>query len=118
MLRKTYWTKPDVTKNMLRRLVLLLCLLPFSAQGAELPRVAVTPFHNASGKNMEVRGDDMTGWMAGELKKTKKWNVIRAEQLGPVLGNAKRNGDGFDAETEAAVRALPADYILYGRIEV
>jgi hypothetical protein len=99
-------------------LVFLFCLLwnQLSIAGEKF-RFAVPSFRNSTGKTLRTSGSEMAKWMSKELQKNKKFELIDSERVGKITANAKWNETRYVPEIEERFRKLPADFLLYGRIE-
>jgi Curli production assembly/transport component CsgG len=95
-----------------------LCLLVVRiAIAQERPRVAVPQFRNTTGKTLRISGSEMAVWMAEELKRNKKFEPIEGNKLNAAIKDSKWYGTRFDRDTELRLKELPADFVLYGRVQ-
>ncbi|HET6268022.1 MAG TPA: hypothetical protein VFG11_09915, partial [Acidobacteriota bacterium] len=103
-----------------RKLVLFLVFCILAAQSLIAEQrliVAVPKFQNSTGKTLRMDSSKMAAMMANQLKKSKKFQPADNNKLINAMKGALWMGTGYDQDTEARIKGLPADFVLYGAIE-
>lgn len=100
---------------MILLLVLIGAVAMLNADTA--PRIAIPEFENSSGKLVQLNRWDLAVWMGKELEKTHQYKAIDRKSVNEITKDVEWQDNGLGRVTEARLKDLPADYVLYGSIQ-